>query len=209
MEESTFKYQKYPNQKYAIGLKSGKDTLMNRAAIQLLTFLKHVNQVVVFGDSKMNIGSKSMLDVTTNLYSNIDNKPNGKKENKKKTALARREVNYSSQGWQVDAHKNLPGLRVLYDSYPEAEWFIMIDDDTYLFMNNLETLLTKKKLDPNEPWLLGHNMYSTECDGVPVGKAGPAFVQGGAGIYMSRGAVKKVLPHLDECIVKYRDCWGK
>ena len=43
----------------------------------------------------------------------------------------------NSQGWLTDAHKNLPGFRELYRRFPKAEWYIMIDDDTYLFKHNL------------------------------------------------------------------------
>jgi hypothetical protein len=34
------------------------------------------------------------------------------------------------------------------------------------------------------------------------------FAHGGTGIILSRGAVLKVLPILDTCIMKYKDCWG-
>ncbi|RKO96527.1 hypothetical protein CAUPRSCDRAFT_11780, partial [Caulochytrium protostelioides] len=35
-----------------------------------------------------------------------------------------------SLGWQKDAHKNLPGFRLMATTFPDAEWYFMIDDDT-------------------------------------------------------------------------------
>jgi hypothetical protein len=40
--------------------------------------------------------------------------------------------NQSSLGWKNDANKNLPGIRELYLRWPNAKWYIMVDDDTYV-----------------------------------------------------------------------------
>ncbi|KAJ3307523.1 hypothetical protein HDU76_004597 [Blyttiomyces sp. JEL0837] len=47
-------------------------------------------------------------------------------------------VDESSQGWKLDAHKNLPGLQILYQRFPDADWYLMIDDDSYMFFDNLD-----------------------------------------------------------------------
>ncbi|KAJ3218900.1 hypothetical protein HDU67_003539 [Dinochytrium kinnereticum] len=58
-----------------------------------------------------------------------------------------------SRGWKLDAHKNLPAFRLLHNRYPKADWYIMIDDDTYLFVENVHAMLSK--MDPSHPWYLG------------------------------------------------------
>ena len=45
-------------------------------------------------------------------------------------------------GWKTDAHKNLPGFQILNEKFPNAKWYIMIDDDTYLFKHHLSDLLS-------------------------------------------------------------------
>ncbi|KAJ3411057.1 hypothetical protein HDV05_002848 [Chytridiales sp. JEL 0842] len=109
-------------------------------------------------------------------------------------------------GWKKDAHKNLPGLRLLYEKYPDADWYLMIDDDTYVFMENLEFHL--QNFDPKEKYYIGTRNMFRGCDGIQQFGEGPLFAHGGSGIVMSRAAVEAVLPLMDRCIVKYKDCWA-
>ncbi|KAJ3099692.1 hypothetical protein HDU97_002861 [Phlyctochytrium planicorne] len=111
-----------------------------------------------------------------------------------------------SQGWKRDAHKNLPGFRELYKMYPNADWYLMIDDDTYVFMDNVHTMLSK--LDPSHPWYIGNANVFVGCDGVSKFGEGPLFAHGGSGIVMSKAAMKIMLADLQACIIKYKDCWA-
>jgi hypothetical protein len=36
----------------------------------------------------------------------------------------------NSLGWKADAHKNFPGFRELWTSFPNASWYVMVDDGT-------------------------------------------------------------------------------
>ena len=89
------------------------------------------------------IGDYAVHDVCTNLYDDME-PPDNWKENliklNKQEAIEKLAEhtdslvpNEKSVGWKFDAHKNLPGWVLLYEKYPEAEWYVMIDDDTYLF----------------------------------------------------------------------------
>jgi hypothetical protein len=62
-------------------------------------------------------------------------------------------VDESSIGWKSDAHKNFPGFKSLYKSFPNASWYVMLDDDTYLNMKNLDHHLSQ--FDPLLPYYIG------------------------------------------------------
>lgn len=82
----------------------------------------------------------------------------------------------------------------------------MMDDDSYIFMENIETLVSK--LDPSKPIYMGSENNFVGCDGVKNYGDGPSFAHGGSGILVSRGALKKLVFDVDNCIIKYRDCWA-
>ncbi|ORZ33920.1 hypothetical protein BCR44DRAFT_118307 [Catenaria anguillulae PL171] len=111
-----------------------------------------------------------------------------------------------SMGWKNDAHKNIPAIRELVNRYPGAEWYVMIDDDTYVFMENLNRVL--HPLNPDEPHYLGAPNTFRDCDGVTEMGDGPLFNHGGSGIVLSRGAAREMLKIVDECIVRYHDCFA-
>ncbi|KAI9137224.1 hypothetical protein BKA69DRAFT_1099338 [Paraphysoderma sedebokerense] len=117
-----------------------------------------------------------------------------------------RQPDKKNQGWKLDAHKNLPALRAMYYRFPTAKWYIMIDDDTYLFMENLHHRLSK--YNHNLPIYIGFPNHFVGCDGIKKYGTGPPFAHGGSGIVISRGAMLKVIDHIDECTLKYKDCWA-
>ncbi len=43
----------------------------------------------------------------------------------------------NENGWRRDAYKFLPGIRIAYEMYPNVEWYVILDDDTYIFTENL------------------------------------------------------------------------
>jgi hypothetical protein len=59
----------------------------------------------------------------------------------------------SAVGWKKDAHKNLPGFIHLWNSFPNAEWYFMIDDDTYLFLENV--MRAVEGLNPDNGYYFG------------------------------------------------------
>jgi hypothetical protein len=111
----------------------------------------------------------------------------------------------NSKGWQRDAHKNLPGFRKLVTKYPDADWYIMIDDDTYLFVDGLHAYLSTLK--PTDMHYLGVANVFTGCDGIREFGKGPYFAHGGSGIVISKAAMTRMMRGLDNCIIKYKDCW--
>ncbi|KAJ3052120.1 hypothetical protein HDU99_008244, partial [Rhizoclosmatium hyalinum] len=146
--------------------------------MQLLTFLSEVENLILIGDTTVKVGGREVLDVYTDVYAKTLRKLgivdvsesetfkrnfDGNEDTKKKlTAKGQGQRVVSGQdvngnGWKADAHKNLPGLQVLAEKYPDADWYLMIDDDTYVVFDNLVSYLETK--DPNEPHFIGRNNY--------------------------------------------------
>jgi hypothetical protein len=82
----------------------------------------------------------------------------------------------------------------------------MIDDDTYLLMDNMADYLAD--YDYTKPYYFGAHTVFAGCDGVTKFGDGPAFAHGGSGIILSRGAVETMLKISDTCITKYKTCWA-
>ncbi|KAJ3126734.1 Electron transfer flavoprotein alpha-subunit [Nowakowskiella sp. JEL0407] len=217
---------KKPNPRYnrfAIALKTGKSVALSRTPIQLLSFLQPVKNLIVIADSpNIEIGNFHVHDVVTNLYANLTNGlepdtpiPYSEVSEKKRPPGTKPT---EKDGWKMDAHKNLPGFKLMYETFAsnrEVQWFVMIDDDTYLIMENL--LHVVSHLDPSQPHYLGVPARFLGCDGVKHKGEGPFFAHGGSGILISRAALKLLMtpatPNaerlpIDECILKYKYCWA-
>ncbi|KAJ3128578.1 hypothetical protein HK098_004004 [Nowakowskiella sp. JEL0407] len=231
----------------AIVLKTGHDVALNRVPIQLLTFLKNVENLLIIGDAPgVRIGSHIMHDVVSDLYedpllkqavtdrikyeseNNItDNVPQSgpnmpdfrqvPKKNKFAAGKVKRSVtggggeivpDTKSDGWRKDAHKNLPAFKKLYEMYPHARWFFMVDDDTFAYLDTLLSYV--KRYNWNKPYYMGIPNVFKGCDGVKKFGDGPHFAHGGSGILLSRGAIQKLVEptHLRTCMARYRRCFA-
>ncbi|KAK9762062.1 hypothetical protein K7432_012545 [Basidiobolus ranarum] len=208
----------YPE--FAVAVKTGLEVVAERCAIQTNTFLRDVRNVILIAESsEVSLGDIPVYDVYTGT---LNNPPKSRRSPEFETIshtkntthqLKRRDkdgvvVNQESIGWKLDAHKNLPGMRLLYEKFPLAEWYIMIDDDTYMFFDNLRDRIKSLKLDPSKPHYLGLSSVFTGCDGIQHFGDGPNFAHGGSGIVVSSGAMKKMLKIVESCIDRYRDCWA-
>eukprot|EP00842_Homolaphlyctis_polyrhiza_P001503 jgi/Hompol1/2353/HPOL_005962-RA len=199
----------------AVALKTGRDVAIERTPIQLLTFLSPIKNLIIIGESPgVQIGVHPMIDVITGLYSNLSSNPlehllsDAEKDNSRKSKAAQDSLipDTSSQGWKADAHKNLPGFRKLWATFPDAKWYMMIDDDTYVFFENLLDMLNM--YDAEKPLYMGSHNVFRGCDNVYRLGDGPGFAHGGSGIVLSRGAMRELMTGIDQCILKYRDCFA-
>lgn len=57
---------------------------------------------------------------------------------------------FARGGWKGDKDKNLPGFHLLVNRFPAARFFVMVDDDTYLFLDNFARWLERHRvMDPS------------------------------------------------------------
>jgi hypothetical protein len=180
-----------PLDRMAIALKTGKEVALQRVPIQLITFLKPVSSLLVIGDHVGTVGAHAIHNVCSPLV---------------KRSSERVYENQSSIGWIQDAQKNIPGYVQLYHAFPEKEWYVMMDDDTFLFFDNLLEFLSS--FDPGRPWYFGLSTNFIGCDQIVEYGKGPLFAHGGSGIVLSKRALELMLTKSEECIAKYSGCWA-
>ena len=83
----------------------------------------------------------------------------------------------AQESWRMDAFKPIPALRLAWKLYPHKRWYMLIDDDSYLYWRNLLHVL--QKLDHNKAYLL--------CGLAGFGDS--KFCYGGAGTILSERAM--------------------
>ncbi|KAJ9160155.1 hypothetical protein P3X46_025585 [Hevea brasiliensis] len=96
--------------------------------------------------------------------------------------------------------------RIISDSFklnlPDVRWFVMGDDDTVYFTDNLVSVLAK--YDHHQMWYIGGNSESVEQDVMHT--YGMAF--GGGGFAISYPLAEKLVKILDGCLDRYYYFYG-
>mmetsp|Transcript_18023 Transcript_18023/g.26038 ORF Transcript_18023/g.26038 Transcript_18023/m.26038 type:complete len:223 (+) Transcript_18023:928-1596(+) len=122
--------------------------------------------------------------------------------------------NNTFQGaWEGDKDKNLPGFALMYDKFPDKKHYFMVDDDTYVFLDNLATNILEGHLpqEDEKPIYMGR-FFSTPkphlgCFDRVLKRAQP-FAHGGSGIFMNHASAALVRSRIVECIAEFNTCWG-
>ena len=91
-----------------------------------------------------------------------------------------------------------------HKAYPQADWYVLGDDDTFFIPKALESALAK--YDASKPWYIGAPSESGKqnrdlgiwllSNGGQVGE----FAFGGAGIIISQGLMQILVPKFEECL---------
>ncbi|OAY46130.1 hypothetical protein MANES_07G118900v8 [Manihot esculenta] len=116
----------------------------------------------------------------------------------------------SSPGWTQfrfsSSRSAVRIARIISDSFklnvPDVRWFVMGDDDTVYFTENLVSVLAKH--DHNEMWYIGGNSESVEQD--EMHSYDMAF--GGGGFAISYALAEKLVNILDGCLDRYFYFYG-
>ncbi|KAK5654780.1 hypothetical protein OQA88_6816 [Cercophora sp. LCS_1] len=85
-----------------------------------------------------------------------------------------------SFGWELDSMKDISGLELAYERYPQKKWYILLDDDTYLVQPSIKPLLGH--LGSQSKFYLGN----------AVGDYRARFAHGGSSIILSQGAIYRL-----------------
>ncbi|KAL3149239.1 hypothetical protein ABBQ32_002058 [Trebouxia sp. C0010 RCD-2024] len=108
------------------------------------------------------------------------------------------------------AHKVLPGFNLMHAHWPNASWYVMVDDDTFIFRRTLASLLSG--LDPQGQHYIGYPRSGAHmCRDVsnpkyPDQPEGP-FALGGCGMILSKGALTELAKVVRDCTVISQDCY--
>lgn len=77
-------------------------------------------------------------------------------------------------------------------------WFVRADDDAYIKIDSLKKFL--HSLDSEKKWYIGQNGEGKNEKRGKIGfPPGYFYCMGGPGMIFSRGLLKNICPHLDEC----------
>ncbi|OAL23513.1 hypothetical protein AYO22_06563 [Fonsecaea multimorphosa] len=169
--------------KVVVMVKTGATEVFARVPEQLVTLAQCVPNFMVFSDMEQQVGEFRIQDALDEIGQEYkENHDDFRFYNDVHAAhVAHGDVSVlgSDRAWALDKWKNIPMLHKAYLKYPDAEWFVTIDADTYLSWANL--LLLLDTMDPDEPLYAGCVYWH-----------GPtAFAQGGTGYLLSRNAVQK------------------
>ncbi|KAF2758867.1 hypothetical protein EJ05DRAFT_499303 [Pseudovirgaria hyperparasitica] len=155
-----------------------------RIASQLTTVSSCIHNLIVVSDLEERRGKHDFIDVLADLPQSyrVDNPDFDAYALQKAAAQAGEEMQYTGEGWKLDKFKFLPMVEKAHALKPNAEWYIFIETDSYIFWDTMFRLLSQ--YDPTDQHLIGAPVAGS--------KAGH-FPYGGAGFVMSKGLMKKYL----------------
>lgn len=124
---------------------------------------------------------------------------------------------FVKSGWRGDKDKNLPALHLLRTVYPGKKWYVLLDDDTYVFLDTLAAFVRRHEPDVSAgtPVYTGKIFFVAGCgawskSGKPKSGDGPkaGFAHGGSGIVMNGAAMDRLYPATAGCMRTYSSCWA-
>mmetsp|Transcript_3198 Transcript_3198/g.11580 ORF Transcript_3198/g.11580 Transcript_3198/m.11580 type:complete len:446 (-) Transcript_3198:73-1410(-) len=133
--------------------------------------------------------------------------------NKEANAIARKDCR--SEGWWCAQRRPLQAIKMAGQKHRNADFFLVIDDDTYVRMDKLRTILMG--LDPDELLMIGRVVQQAKPFLRVASEYIHSIVLGGSGYLMSRATVDRLLKtthdgdtHIDACVRKTQGgewCW--
>ncbi|XP_064169027.1 chondroitin sulfate synthase 1-like [Anguilla rostrata] len=96
--------------------------------------------------------------------------------------------------------KSFMMLKYMHDHYlDQYEWFMRVDDDIYIHTERLESFL--RSLNSSKAFLLGQTGTGAqdELDTLAL-EPGENFCMGGPGVVMSREVLRRMAPHISQCL---------
>lgn len=152
----------------AIALKTGATEGAEKVPMQLLTCLRCAENVMIFSDLEQTVAGRQFHDALSAIpKSAMEGNPEFDyywklKEAQKYGQIERmlRKVRDAEDpdllaSWVLDKYKHLHMWEKLYAAYPDKEWYLMMDADTYLVWPNLLSWIRKIPDPVSTPWYIG------------------------------------------------------
>jgi hypothetical protein len=190
-------------------IKTGTLTVWERMPVHFLTTLTRFPNFAIYSDAADSVAGYEVIDILANVSQSLLLGSDQFLPYRKARELRSLHNYVSAQetdiqgGWTLDKFKNLKILEHSYREAPDMEWYVMIDDDTAVFSENLCEFLST--LNPDTPYYLGSAVAGLEH----------IFAHGGSGIVLSREAMKRGFgdPRSEQWVDKYtkraeRECCG-
>ena len=172
-----------------VAIKTAATECFEKMPTQLMTALHCVKDLMVFSDLEQHVGEHSIHDA---LYALPEELRKGNPDFKLYQKLHQYQITRQDilslvnpddrqATWELDKYKNLPMAQEVYKQYPEKEWYMFTDADTYTVWPSLTAWL--KRLDPAVPLYLG----------APKIIKKKIFGHGGSGYILSQAAMKEFI----------------
>ncbi|KAK2913350.1 hypothetical protein Q8A67_001749 [Cirrhinus molitorella] len=155
-----------------VGVMTAQKYLNNRAVAAHRTWAKSIPGKVEFFSSE---GSDTSIPIPIVALQNVDD-------------------SYPPQ------KKSFMMLKYMHDHYlDQFEWFMRADDDVYIKSEKLESFL--RSLNSSEAIFLGQTgMGARDELGKLALEPGENFCMGGPGVIMSREVLRRMVPHIRQCL---------
>ena len=122
---------------------------------------------------------------------------------------------FEKSGWKGDKDKNLPAFHLMRKLHPDKKWYLLLDDDTYIFLENFAKYTLQQDVN-DKPVYTGKVFYISKCGGFArdgswiADNAQPkgTFAHGGSGIVLNQKAMDVLYPRVKDCIREFSSCWA-
>lgn len=151
----------------------------------LSTVTSCITNLLIVGDRDERLGDRHVVDILADLPKSYekDNLDFQVYVEQKKAHTEGETVKEQQRAFKLDRFKYLPMVDKAYATNPKAKWFVFLESDVYFVWDTLFRLLSQ--LDPSEPHYLGAPHKGSE---------GRFFAYGGAGIVLSQGLMRQLIP---------------
>jgi len=176
-------------------MKTGATEAYDKLPIHFMTTLRCANDTILFSDMEMEMGGHHIIDAledikpevmadnhdfelykTLKQYHDLFEDPRGLKN--------------GGNGWNLDKYKFNHVMLKTWKYRQDPAWYVFIEADTYVFWDNLRTLLDK--YNPDQPYYFGSPTYLDI-----------EFAHGGTGYIFSREAMKRGVGQHPDLADKY------
>lgn len=187
--------RQFDSPRVAVAVKTGATEAVERIPMLMLSALSCAQHVKIYSDLEQDIAGWHLTDALQNIseaamhgnsdfdfyYDLQEAQKYGQVESMLRDVKDPR-MPQSLAAWTLDKYKFLHILEDIHDSFADAEWFMLIDADTYVVWDNLMEWLDRLP-DPST-----NKMYI----GSAAQTAGRVFAHGGSGILISRAALHEL-----------------
>lgn len=163
-------------------MKTGATEAYEKLPIHLLTTLKCINDSIIFSDMEMNMAGRHLIDTLDEISKeimddNADFDLYRTLQDYHRLGEDPRLLKAGPNGWNLDKYKFTHMLLKTYRYRPNAPWYVFVEADTTLILDNLRTLLNK--YHHTEPYYFGSPAYLDI-----------EFAHGGTGYIISQAAMQ-------------------
>lgn len=181
-------------------IKTGATELEAKLPVHLRTSTLCYSDYVIFSDFEEDVEGHHIYDALDQVNDDIKSRHNDFELYRRLQVQGRKALNSSelndapgtgpatngktdNAGWRLDKWKFLPMMNKTLTMYPDKEWYVFVETDTYLVWSNLLQWIAM--MDPEKPIYAGYQMQIGE----------QVFAHGGSGFVVSNYAMRLVTDH--------------